>query len=1382
MDSIRKKNLNKELPLKVLHIDEMGRVVTSGQKGFDYGILYPQNVTVNSATIPITHSIGYIKERIFIGSHLRASVIDSIEDQQGLLFAILTIDITAPIELARLYRSLREGTIYDVVINEISIDSYLFSFQNGLFTGYIERKALENDMAIGDRLQLRLERKGENIFQYAHFVVVNNDADFHTLSPSRLNDKDVLSAYEQMFLPIERRLLGEHKDVGYQDTDEILVQNILKRYPNTNRNNAFLEDLQSLYCRYDARLEVVISNFMKYKSTDSAPYWIKFYRNEKERIENLLLFNSNDIVIRISLERNILVVKELYYNRTNVAAQKLLEEHCDACLILDADKLIILNKYQSAPLGFSANDAIDYIVDMQNFHGGILKDLKSALTEYRQNDNTDFSILKGFLSFDQEKSKREIGDVIYISNDSDIQRTTAQFYRSGIAFNFILPHFEYARLVNGESDGHNYVALTDENGKPLRSGLLNYDYDTLKARIEFPNDNNREIDSGIIRKGFYLKLRNATEHYQVQIDAIADFVKNKGTSFYDEMMTASLPEPIITDEIDNITFYDSKLINAASDSNQPLAVKKALGNQKVVLIQGPPGTGKTTVIIEIIRQLVKQGKKVLVCSQTHAAVDNIVEKIKSIPSKEQEILSILIGNEGEEESWGEGFNSYDYRLFLENNKQLIQCLQRGGNDKELEEIKSKFNYSVSVEKKYKAAHEYIIQYFSESLALYKDAHSIIDKIINEAENFSSNLLEAFRYQSMDVILGTCIGIGMNRVLKRGFIKFDTVIIDEAAKANLAESIVPLRLGERFVLVGDDKQLPPYSDTNLIEEYLKQRQENIFDKQDLLKAVTTSLFQKLHESDGFSSKCLTMLNYQYRMHPDIGSMISEVFYNGTVNMGASTHMQQLFLPTPYDQQVVFIDTNRGDRKNGGYGPYERFTNNSYCNDLEAEIICDQIIPTLQKNININDVSIGIITPYSSQRELLRSNIRDFNFKRCVYTIDAIQGKEFDIVVFSFVRAIPPSRSQTVGFLDDMRRLNVSLSRAKKKLILIGHKQTLVDVNRHDEDNILGVKPHEVFTKLSQSSITFTQPSKADIFSEKYQVGDIIPCIIDSVENNKVFIRFKDDPIFCYPIPFDYARKVLEGCQGLNVKFVSYNDSKKPLFNIVSIITPSGKQIELPNLSTYKEQYPLGTIVRVFYKGKDENGEIKVSHLGVPGKIQRNSYPIGYFDDLNEGDLFRARVYSINNSIRFCPIFDENIVPYIHDGEIKNFYCKVVDKPSFPYVKVEFDAGFSETLKISPFWYNYLSIGEGYTIIGYSVSGASLFIYKDGIFNEFRNKYNEGDCVIGKLIYVGKQSIAVVDNYPGYIVNSNTNMLLKGDVCRLIVSSIDEDNMIVNFTLA
>jgi superfamily I DNA and/or RNA helicase len=88
---------------------------------------------------------------------------------------------------------------------------------------------------------------------------------------------------------------------------------------------------------------------------------------------------------------------------------------------------------------------------------------------------------------------------------------------------------------------------------------------------------------------------------------------------------------------------------------------------------------------------------------------------------------------------------------------------------------------------------------------------------------------------------------MNKILKSGTIKFDTVIIDEAAKANLAESVLPMMLGERFILVGDDKQLPPYSDTNAIEEYSKERTTGISNEEEILNALSISLFQKLHET-------------------------------------------------------------------------------------------------------------------------------------------------------------------------------------------------------------------------------------------------------------------------------------------------------------------------------------------------------------------------------------------------------------------------------------------------------------------------------------------------------------------------------------------------------
>ena len=855
------------------------------------------------------------------------------------------------------------------------------------------------------------------------------------------------------------------------------------------------------------------------------------------------------------------------------------------------------------------------------------------------------------------------------------------------------------------------------------------------------------------------------------------------------MMSGSLPVPTITEEIENIEFYDKKLRNAAGDNNQPIAVKKALGNKKVTLIQGPPGTGKTTVIVEIIRQLIKQGKKVLVCSQAHAAVDNIVEKLKAIPADEQEILSMSIGNEGEEESWGEGFNSEDYKLYLHNNRSLISRLKNGDSESEIEKDVDKYIYSNAIASQYKANHEYILKYYNSSEPLYNESDVIIDKLLSESEKFSYNLLEACRYQTQDVILGTCIGIGMNKILKRGTIKFDTVIIDEAAKANLAESIVPLKLGDRFVLVGDDKQLPPYSDPKIIDAYLNginKRGVGELKREEVLKAVTTSLFQMIHESEDFPAECITMLNYQYRMHPDIGEVISEVFYDGKVNMGHNTPMQQISLTTPFDKQVTFIDTNSGDRKYGGYGPYERFVNNSYCNELEAEIICEQVIPVIQKTVNISDVSIGIITPYRAQRDLLKHSIRDCNYRNCVYTIDSIQGREFDIVVFSFVRALKEKSNQKVGFLDDMRRLNVSLSRAKKKLILIGHKSTLTNPQYHTEQDITGIKPHEVFSRLSASSIVFSHKQKAEIFVEKYNVGDIIPCIVESASDNKIYVVFKNDTIFYYPIHiynvyyFDAIKESIE----VNLKFKRYDENKKPKFEVVSYIDKNEKKHDVVSIESYLDLFPLGKEVTVNYSCRDERGDIRVQHFGFYGKISNSTYPAGFFDKLDEGQELQARVYNVDQKrqiIYFCPVFDEDIIPYILNGQIKNFCCKVVGKPSVGIIELEFDGGYSSKFTIQNLWYYFLEMGKTYTTIGYDLARSNAFIFKEKYFPAFVNKYSVGDHVIGKLVQVSRQSIAIANNFPGFVECDISRKYRVGDTCDLIITEINEEKKYVNFYL-
>lgn len=1104
----------------------------------------------------------------------------------------------------------------------------------------------------------------------------------------------------------------------------------------------------------------------------SCVYWAKYYQNEDK--ECIILFNADDLIINIVLEGDELVIRNIYYNRTNVAAIKIMEKHRNACLKLDGSKLHIVNEYQGIPYTFNPSDALDYIRRMQDFYTNVFNKLKKNVVDYRKGQATDFIILKGILNYEKKIEEKNVGDQITISQDSQITRSETEYYKFGVAFTFNLSSMDFNRLVNKSNDDYHHVSIIDQAGKPLRSGVLSYDSDQSTAKLEFPK--NSDINSNFMRQGFRLKKRCASEHLQIQIDAIDNFIKNRGQSFYDDMIGGQLPEPVITKDIEDIEFYDNKLRNAAN--NQTLAVRKALGNKKLVLIQGPPGTGKTTVIIEIIRQLVKQGKKVLVCSQAHAAVDNIVEKLQTIRPEDQHILYMSIGNEGEEESWGDGFSSEGYQQFLTNNKQLISLIKSGANEKNIKTLIETFKYNESISKKYMESHYYIAKYHQASKDLYVSVNKILDKMIDESNRFSYGLLESCRYQMMDVVLGTCIGIGMNRELKRSSLHFDTVIIDEAAKANLAETLVPLSMGDRYVLVGDDKQLPPYSDSSIIEEFIKETELQELNQKIVRQAVTTSLFEKIHKAKSCPKECVTMLNYQYRMHPDIGNFISEAFYDGKVLMGKNTITQQLPLPSPYTKQVLFVDTHKGFWKTGGYGAYERVLGHSFCNDLECDIICNQILPILSEHIDLKKYSIGVITPYSGQRDLLRHNIRDVNLKKCIYTIDSIQGREFDVVIFSFVRAFTPSSKRKVGFLDDMRRLNVSLSRAKKKLILVGNKRTLTSPESHADGVLFGIKPHEVFEKISKESMVFTNKTKADIFDEKYKVGDVIPCDVTDVSDGSVGVVFKNDSIFYYLIKLRNAKYIddIKKSTCVNIRFEKLDENHKPFFNIISFIDNTGKIIDVETIDSYVIKHPLGSICTVTVTGYDNKGNVRVCHEGFSGKIPQSSYPNGYLDHVVTGKQLECRVSYVDiekQIISFFPVFDVDILSYIISGEIKNFYCKVLDKNNDTgMVKLEFDSGEINTFTMYHPWYDFLEIGQDYTHIGYNKQKNIMFVYQDIYFQKFQTRFTEGDVLNGKLVYNnGKFIIAIVAGYPCY-VNGRYKKLTVGQEYDFTISVIDD----------
>ena len=369
---------------------------------------------------------------------------------------------------------------------------------------------------------------------------------------------------------------------------------------------------------------------------------------------------------------------------------------------------------------------------------------------------------------------------------------------------------------------------------------------------------------------------------------------------------------------------------------------------------------------------------------------------------------------------------------------------------------------------------------------------------------------------------------------------------------------------------------------------------------------------------------------------------------------------------------------------------------------------------------------------------------------------------------------------------MRRLNVSLSRAKKKLILVGHKSTLTDAKFHAEQDVTGIRPHEVFSRLSVSSITFSHKTKADIFVEKYHVGDIIPCIVDSVAENTAYVIFKYDTIFYYPIHiFNIAYlEAMKEADEVNIKFKRYDTNKKPIFDVISFIDKNGKSHDVVSIESYQDIFPVGKEVSVIYTGKDERGDIRVSHYGFQGKIPKNTYPMGFFVNLKEGQELKCRVYYVDverQRISFCPIYTENIISYILGGQIKNYCCKVINKHTDGNIELEFDSGYTAIFKIHFLWYHFLEVGRIYNSIGYDQNRSCVYIFRNRYFTAFANRYSVGDHITGKLVFKGYRSVAIADNYPGYVHIGNLNSNRVGDTCDLIINEINEEEKYVNFNL-
>lgn len=278
-----------------------------------------------------------------------------------------------------------------------------------------------------------------------------------------------------------------------------------------------------------------------------------------------------------------------------------------------------------------------------------------------------------------------------------------------------------------------------------------------------------------------------------------------------------------------------------------------------------------------------------------------------------------------------------------------------------------------------------------------------------------------------IVGATCLGIAsLSSAIE---FEFDWVIVDEAGKATPPEILVPICLGRKVVLVGDHKQLPPVVDETLLKLQDKERMN--ISKEDL----ELSLFEYLERS--LSDDCKNILDEQYRMNPVIGDLISKLFYESKLVSKTSRKEKTIPLKIYESKPLVWLSTAvRPDRK-------EEKISDSYRNTCEAKIIFEQL---LEIDEELGELKLkketAIIAGYRGQRDRLTRlyesdyKARFHNMSIEINTVDAFQGRETDIVFYSIVRS---NDNGKLGFLKDVRRLNVAFSRARELLVVVGDHQ-------------------------------------------------------------------------------------------------------------------------------------------------------------------------------------------------------------------------------------------------------------------------------------------------------------------------------------------------------
>jgi len=422
------------------------------------------------------------------------------------------------------------------------------------------------------------------------------------------------------------------------------------------------------------------------------------------------------------------------------------------------------------------------------------------------------------------------------------------------------------------------------------------------------------------------------------------------------------------------------------NASQQLAVQRCMMANDVAIIHGPPGTGKTTTLVEVIKRLSSRSKPILVCAPSNSAVDLLTERCSDAG-----LDVVRIGN----------LSRVDESVMRHT------LSERWKSHPLADEIK---RYRKQSDEYRRLAMKYKRSFGRSEMEQRKLLLQEAKKVMADARRLEEEVTERV-LSSADVVACTLVGSRNHEIRS---LQFAAVVIDEAGQALDPAMWIPISRADMVVLAGDPHQLPP----------------TIMSQQAVRAGLSTTLLERAIEAQ---PEAVTLLNEQYRMNRVIMGYSNQVFYKGEVIAHPSVEEHTHPADRPLAESLVMIDT-------AGRGWNEEAGDNteSLRNIGEAQVammILEELSPA-------PDITVGVISPYRGQVRELQDRLpvesASWFSDLDVNTVDSFQGSECDVIVISLVRSNDDSE---IGFLQDIRRMNVAMTRARKKLIVIGDSATI-----------------------------------------------------------------------------------------------------------------------------------------------------------------------------------------------------------------------------------------------------------------------------------------------------------------------------------------------------